>query len=80
MAFHLFTGGNPFNDLIGVAAGHLYYYLKKILPDSHNYDLLKTPSYMHWAVGKLNGIGQDPRRDGRPVGNARMHNLNNRDG
>ena len=54
MAFHLFTGGNPFNDLIGVATGHTYYYLKNILPDSYGYDLLKTPKLMHSLVTKLN--------------------------
>ena len=43
MAFHLFTGGNPFNDLIGVVVGHSYYFLKAVLPDSHGHDLLKTP-------------------------------------
>ena len=78
MAFHLFTGGNPFNDLIGVATGHTYIYLKTILPDSHGYDLLKTPLFMHKVVGKLNSMGQDPRRE--PAPRARMQNLNNRDG
>ena len=57
MAFHLFTGGNPFNDLIGVATGHTYVYLKTILPDSHGYDWLKTPRFMHTLVGKLNSMG-----------------------
>ena len=78
MAFHLFTGGNPLNDLIGVAAGHTYIYLKTILPDSHGYDLIKTPGFMHKLVFKLNSMGQDPRQ--APRGNARMFNLNNRDG
>ena len=54
MAFHLFTGGDPFSDLIGVAAGHTYIYLKTILPDSHGYDLIKTPSFMESLVLKLN--------------------------
>ena len=56
MAFHLFTGGDPFNDLIGVAAGHCYVYLKEVLPDSHGYDLLKTPKLMQLIVDKLNGV------------------------
>jgi len=78
MAFHLFTGGNPFNDLIGVAAGHTYIFLKTILPDSHGYDLLKTPKFMQYLVTRLNSIGQDPRQ--APRGNARMFNLNNNNG
>ena len=80
MAFHLFTGGNPFNDLIGVATGHTYFYLKNILPDSHGYDLIKTPSFMHALVLKLNSMGADPRRANPMGGNARMHNLNNNNG
>ena len=78
MAFHLFTGGNPFNDLIGVATGHTYVYLKTILPDSHGYDWLKTPRFMHTLVGKLNSMGQDPRRGDGP--RARFQNLNNNNG
>ena len=78
MAFHLFTGGNPLNDLIGVAAGHTYYFLKNILPESHGYNLIKTPGFMHTIVNKLNTMGADPRQAPRP--NNRMFNLNNRDG
>jgi len=32
IAFHTLTGGNPFSDLIGVAAGHTYIYLRMVLP------------------------------------------------
>jgi hypothetical protein len=32
IGFSLISGGDPFNDLIGVAAGHTYIYLKLILP------------------------------------------------
>lgn len=78
MAFHLFTGGNPFNDLIGVATGHTYVFFKTILPDSYGIDWLKTPGFMNTIVGKLNTIGQDPRRgDGN---RARVFNLNNNNG
>jgi Derlin-2/3 len=54
MGFHLLTGHDPFADLIGVAAGHTYIYLKMVLPDSHGYDLIKTPNMMHRLVAKLN--------------------------
>ena len=57
MGFHLFTGGNPLNDLIGVAAGHTYIFLKTILPDSHGYNLIKTPGAMLTLVDKLNNMG-----------------------
>jgi hypothetical protein len=43
LALSILTGGDPFKDLIGIAAGHSYIYLKMILPVSHGYNLLKTP-------------------------------------
>ena len=77
MAFHLFTGGNPFNDLIGVAAGHSYVYLKEVLPESHGYELLKTPNIMQTLVAKLNGEDGRGGRGGGPAGGGRMHFINN---
>ena len=34
-------------DLIGIAAGHLYYFLKDLLPITHSTDILKTPKFMY---------------------------------
>lgn len=76
MGFHLFTGGDPFNDLIGVAAGHCYVYLKEVLPDSHGYDLLKTPKLMQIIVDKLNGVHGIPANQR----NAGRVNFMNNDG
>ena len=73
MGFHLFTGGNPFNDLIGVVVGHTYIFLKTILPGTHGYDLLKTPGFVVSMVERLNRIGG-------PQQGPRMHVVNNRDG
>ena len=71
MLYHLLTGHNPFSDLIGVAAGHTYIYLKMVLPESHGYDLIKTPKFMERFVDKINKWFEDanPRR--------RMNVLNN---
>ena len=64
IAFHLLTGGNPFSDLVGVAAGHTYYYLKHVLPESHGYNLLKTPGWIDSVTKKLKlwAEGEQPRR------------------
>lgn len=71
MAYHLLTGHSPFSDLIGVATGHTYIYLKMVLPESHGYDLLKTPLYMDKLVAKLNfWFSEAPR-------NNRINVLNN---
>ena len=59
IAFHLFTGGNPFSDLVGVAAGHTYFYLKNVLPDSHGYDVLKTPNWIKGLTDKLKAMGEE---------------------
>lgn len=49
----ILTGGSPFDDLIGIAAGHTYIFLKMTLPNSHRYDLIKTPKFLENFVMKL---------------------------
>jgi len=53
LGLSLLTGGDPFKDLIGVAAGHTFIYLKLILPQSHGYNLLTTPRWTETLVKKL---------------------------
>ena len=47
------TGGDPFKDLIGIAAGHTYVFLKMTLPVSHGYDVLKTPKFLENWINRL---------------------------
>ena len=60
MVFHLFTGGNPLNDLIGVAAGAVYAYLKSAYRGTYGYGWVDTPLFMHKVVEMLNTIGATP--------------------
>ena len=53
MLLSILTGGSPFNDLIGIAAGHTYIFLKMTLPISHGYDLLKTPKIVEILVNEV---------------------------
>lgn len=46
LGFNVITGGGIFDDLIGLASGHLYIVLKDILPNSHGYNFLKTPIFL----------------------------------
>ena len=64
IAFHVLTGNSPIADLVGLAAGHTYIYLKMILPNSHGYDLIKTPSWIESMTDKLYvwGHGGRPQR------------------
>ena len=34
------------SDLVGIAAGHLYFYLKDLSPINHATDILKTPQFL----------------------------------
>ena len=42
----LITGGDIMTDIIGIISGHLYYYLKDIVPIYQNMDILKSPQFL----------------------------------
>lgn len=44
--FQLLIGGNIWMDLLGLAAGHVYYFLKEVVPAEYGYTLIKTPSFL----------------------------------
>lgn len=46
LLFSMMTGGDIVSDLVGIAAGHLYFYLKDLAPLNHALDILKTPQYL----------------------------------
>mmetsp|Transcript_96494 Transcript_96494/g.132887 ORF Transcript_96494/g.132887 Transcript_96494/m.132887 type:complete len:175 (-) Transcript_96494:153-677(-) len=73
IALHILMGGSPFQDLCGVAAGHSYIFLKTVLPDSHGYDLLKTPCSIEKFVARVNAYFEEPVIRG----GGRIYNLNN---
>jgi len=53
MAYSVITGGNVIADLIGIASGHLYIFLKDVLPASpYKYNFLKTPAFFERFVNK----------------------------
>ncbi len=47
MAYSLLSGAPILQDLIGVAAGHTYIFLKDILPNSHRINILRTPKFLY---------------------------------
>ena len=69
LAFSILTGGDPFHDLIGIAAGHTYIYLKEVLPLSYGYNILKTPKIIEYWVLEI------MRRNA--AAGPRVFNLNN---
>lgn len=46
-------GAIPWSSIIGIAVGHLFIYLKDILPVSHRKDYLGTPRWAVWFVNKV---------------------------
>jgi len=53
MAWSVLTGGSIMTNLIGVASGHLYIFLKDVLPASpYKYNFLKTPKFVENIVNK----------------------------
>lgn len=48
---HILIGGDVFQPLLGIASGHLFYFLVDILPDLHDIDLLKTPQFLVNLLG-----------------------------
>ena len=67
VAFSILSGGDPFSNLIGIAAGHTYIFLKLTLPASHGHNLLKTPGFIDKAVNEV------IRRANLGAGRARVH-------
>ncbi|RHZ28869.1 hypothetical protein DYB37_000508, partial [Aphanomyces astaci] len=47
IGFTLLTGGDPIPELAGVFAGHVYYFLLEILPNTKNINLLQTPQFLY---------------------------------
>lgn len=46
LAFSLVLGNSPVVDLMGMAAGHVYYFLEDVYPRMTNRRPLKTPSFI----------------------------------
>ncbi|CAN0283568.1 unnamed protein product [Laminaria digitata] len=46
VAFRVLTGQSIFHPLLGIAVGHLFYFLVDVLPDLHDIDLLHTPNFL----------------------------------
>ena len=46
IAFTVLVGGNPMTDILGVVAGHLYYFLLEVLLATKGWNLLQTPAVL----------------------------------
>jgi hypothetical protein len=62
---NLTLGGDVVNDIVGIGAGHAYFYLKDIAPLTLGYDFLKTPFFLMRLIDKKNPVSSGPTA--RPV-------------
>ena len=57
----MLTGGDILGDIIGIVAGHIYYYLKDVVPLQFRKDYLITPNFMR----RFDNIGQPDQQNRR---------------
>lgn len=55
VAYRLLIGAGIMNPLIGIAVGHLYYFLVEVMPGLHHVNVIKTPKWCISAVEYLSG-------------------------
>jgi len=65
-------GGNIWMDLIGLAAGHIYYFLKEVVPAEYGYTLIKTPHFLLNFMYKAVQPRAPPAGGPAPGGPARV--------
>ena len=51
LIFSCMLGSSPVVDLLGMAAGHVYYFLEDVYPTMTNRRVLKTPALVRYASG-----------------------------
>ena len=56
IGLRVLMGGSATQPVIGVAVGHVYYFLIEVLPTTHGYDLLRTPTFCVDAVRMYTGM------------------------
>ena len=58
IAIRLLMGGAISLPLIGIAVGHLYFFLIEVLPGNNNIDMIRTPQFVVDLIQFLTGLSQ----------------------
>jgi len=56
VALNVAMGGSPFQDLLGIFAGHLYYFCVELYPRAHGVNIIQTPQFIKKAISE-SGLG-----------------------
>lgn len=51
LLFSFVVGSSPTMDLLGIFAGHIYYYMADVYPEMAGVSMLKTPRFLKYLVG-----------------------------
>lgn len=46
LLFQLLIGGSIWGDMVGLASGHIFYFLAEVVPQEYGRRLIKTPSFL----------------------------------
>lgn len=73
LIFSCMLGSSPVVDLLGMAAGHVYYFLEDVYPTMTNRRVLKTPALVRYAFGQaaVDGTTGGGERNGLLEGGVR---------
>lgn len=55
--FQLLMGGSIWMDLVGLASGHIYYFLKEVVPAEYGHTLIKTPAFLTRVMAQYTAGG-----------------------
>lgn len=55
--FQLLIGGSIWVDLLGLASGHIYYFLKEVVPQEYGKTIISTPSFLVNFMAQYSGPG-----------------------
>lgn len=54
VAFHALLGQSIVDDIIGIIAGHAYYFAADMLPKTHGINLIHTPAFLYRWIPRQN--------------------------
>jgi hypothetical protein len=82
MLFSMITGGDIISDLVGIAAGHLYFFFKDLAPLNFGWDILKTPHFMinYFDRGNVRNYAVSGQPQSQPQPSFRSLNNQNSSG
>ena len=56
--FSLLVGNSPLLDCVGIAVGHVYYFLMDVVPRVYGKVFLRTPEFLYRLFDQANVVGR----------------------